>query len=529
MPEPLLRIENLHTGFIQGDATNTVVDHISLNVCAGETLALVGESGSGKSVTAHSILRLLPYPKACHHSGRILFTGKDLLQLDDASLRQVRGKEISMIFQEPMTALNPLHTVEKQIGECLLPPPANKQQAHQRVIELLQKVSIPEPEQKCSAYPHQLSGGQRQRVMIAMAIANNPKLLIADEPTTALDVSIQAEILMLLRQLQQQSGMAILLITHDLGVVRHFADRVAVMKSGQLVEQTSCEALFSAPQHPYTQSLLQTRVSARPELDEQAPLLLQADNISVRFPIGAKRWFKPQPLFTAVDQVCLQLHAGESLGVVGESGSGKSTLANALLKLTASTGEIHLHGQPVSHLNERQFRPLRQHLQVVFQDPFASLSPRMNIADIIAEGLKYHQQLPARETEAAVIAVMEKVGLDPALRYRYPHEFSGGQRQRIAIARALIMQPDIIILDEPTSALDRSVQFQVLDLLLQLQQDMGLSYLFISHDLKLVKAFCHHVLVMQSGRIVEHGTTQSILTSPREAYTRMLVEAALCY
>jgi microcin C transport system ATP-binding protein len=524
----LLSITDLSTCFNKDADQITAVNHVSLNIKMGETLALVGESGSGKSVLAHSILQLLPYPKAHHPNGSIEFNGIDLLKANKDIIRAARGHDIAMIFQEPMTALNPLQTVEKQIAECLHAKKSlNKSETKNAVIELLKKVQIPNPETRLKSYPHELSGGQRQRVMIAMAIANQPELLIADEPTTALDVTVQAEILNLLKNIQAETDMAILLITHDLNVVKHYADRVAVMKHGEIVESNTTKELFDNCQHPYTQMLLKHEIQEKNPETSEKKIVLNAKNITVKYRKGASSLFKKQDYFSAVKNASFTLNRGETLGIVGESGCGKSTLANAILKLVRSEGEIILDGDNISILNEKAFRPLRKKIQIVFQDPFASLSPRLNITEIVGEGLKSHAKLSKSEIDAAVVEVLNKVGLDPSFRFRYPHEFSGGQRQRIAIARAIIMKPDCIVLDEPTSALDRSVQFQVLDLLLQLQRELSLTYLFISHDLRLVKAFCHNVLVMRHGEIVESGKTESVFTTPSNQYTAQLIKATL--
>lgn len=518
----LLNIESLKVCI----AGRSVVNGIHLQIKKGQTLALVGESGSGKSVTAHSILQLLD-PRHTEYTGSIFFNGEDLLQADIERLREHRGCSVAMIFQEPMTALNPLKTIDQQIIECL--PDRQKlsqNAAKQRVIELLQQVRIPQAETRWQSLPHQLSGGQRQRVMIAMAIANHPQLLIADEPTTALDVTVARDILDLLKSLQQQYGMALLLISHDLRMVEKQADYVAVMQAGNIVEYADCKTLFSQPSHSYTQQLLAMPTQKKNSVisDES---LLAADNISVHYPLAKNRFWQKAAYFTALEQASFSLKRGETLGIVGESGSGKSSLANALLKLVPlSDGKLHFMQQEVGHLSNRQFRTMRQHLQVVFQDPFASLSPRMTVEDIIGEGLKSLKKLPAEQWRQAVSDVMQEVGLNPDWRWRYPHEFSGGQRQRIAIARALIMRPQCIILDEPTSALDRNVQFQVLDLLLNLQQRYGLSYLFISHDLRLVQAFCHRVLVIHEGKIVEQGDSEQIFNTPQHVYTQKLLAAA---
>ncbi|ARN75860.1 ABC transporter ATP-binding protein [Oceanicoccus sagamiensis] len=526
---PLLDVQHLSTDFIQGDNTTHAVIDLSFTIAAGETLAIVGESGSGKSVTAHSILRLLPYPVAKHPGGQVFFQGKELLNIKPDKLRSIRGNNISMIFQEPLTALNPLHKVGDQIGEVIsLHKQLRGEALKQRILELLQQVDI--PAEKASAYPHELSGGQRQRIMIAMAIANEPDLLIADEPTTALDVTVQAQILKLLKTIQQRMGMAILLITHDLSVVKRVADRVLVMQHGKQVEQATTAELFSQPQQDYTKTLLDAEPSGEPvPLDVQAEQqpLLESKDLSVNFEIG-KRWFFQQPtLFNAVNNAAVSLLAGETLGVVGESGSGKSTLAMALLRMVDSEGEINFQGQTISQYDQNAMRPLRKDIQVVFQDPFGSLSPRLCIADIISEGLTVHQQLSAAQREQKVIDILQEVDLDPAIRHRYPHEFSGGQRQRIAIARAVILEPKLIILDEPTSALDRSVQVQVLELLKKLQRKHQLSYIFISHDLQVVRSISHHTIVMKEGEIVESGSSEAIFNHPQQRYTQNLLAAAL--
>lgn len=523
----LLSIENLNTSFNTGGNRVDAVKNVSLTIYEGETLALVGESGSGKSVLAHSILRLLPYPKAYHSQGKIVFQGKDLLTVQANELREIRGKDVGMIFQEPMSALNPLQTIETQIAECLQSKQnLSSQKRRQAVIALLEKVKIPDPASRLNSYPHELSGGQRQRVMIAMAIANQPKLLIADEPTTALDVTIQAEILHLLEQIQQETKMSILFITHDLHVVKHVADRVAVMKSGEIIEIEQQQQLFDYPQHPYTQMLLRHEIQDKNPLQSSNKTILSTKNIQVKFKKNSTRFFAKADFFYAVKNASITLQKGETLGIVGESGCGKSTLANAILKLVKSDGDIILDDICISTLSEKQFRPMRRKLQIVFQDPFASLSPRMTIAQIVGEGLR-NRKIAQATIEQEVIHVLTTVGIDPAFRFRYPHEFSGGQRQRIAIARAIIMKPDCIVLDEPTSALDRSVQFQVLDLLLQLQRELSLTYLFISHDLRLIKAFCHHVAVMKEGEIIEYGLTENVFNSPANAYTTALIKATL--
>lgn len=522
-----LDIRNLSIAF----DGNTVVDGISFKVQAGHTMALVGESGSGKSVSALSVLRLLDERHASYPSGQILLDGEDLLQAKPKRLRQIRGKRVSMIFQEPMTSLNPLHTVEKQIGETLaLHQGMRPNQARRRTIELLDLVGIPDPENRLGYYPHQLSGGQKQRVMIAMALANEPDLLIADEPTTALDVTVQRQVLELLRTLQAKMGMAVLLITHDLSIVRRYADDVVVMQNGRLIEAGPTDAVFDAPSQDYTRTLLNADPgSAPPARKGPDGALLVMDGINVRFPITKTFFGRPKTWLHAVQDVSLSVREGETLGIVGESGSGKTTLGMALIKLVRSDGSIQFDGRQIADLNQKQFKPLRKNIQIVFQDPYGSLSPRMSIAEIIGEGLMVHARNEADRHEAMIIQALEDVGLDPETRHRYPHEFSGGQRQRIAIARALVLHPSLIILDEPTSALDRTVQKQVIELLQGLQRRYGLSYLFISHDLAVVRALSHQVLVMKSGKVVEYGEASTVLSNPREAYTRNLLEAAFFY
>ncbi|PSF04774.1 microcin ABC transporter ATP-binding protein [Marinobacter fuscus] len=524
----LLTISDLSICFDDG---SLVVDRLSLSIASGQTLALVGESGSGKSVSALSILRLLDERHARYPAGSILYRGEDLLHAPEKRLRQIRGRHISMIFQEPMTSLNPLHTVEKQISEVLsLHKGLRGAQARARCIELLELVGIHDPETRLTSYPHQLSGGQKQRVMIAMALANEPELLIADEPTTALDVTVQKQVLELLQTLQKKLGMAVLLITHDLSIVQRYADHVVVMKKGKLVEQGPAESLLAAPSEAYTRTLLEAEPPPRPmPAVSDGRTLLEADRLNVDFPTRKSLFGKVLESFTAVEHVSFELKAGETLGIVGESGSGKTTLGHALLKLTASTGAFRFEGADLSPLSQKAFRPWRRRIQIVFQDPFGSLSPRMSIAEIIGEGLGVHEPENACDHEQRVIQALNDVGLDPNARHRYPHEFSGGQRQRIAIARALVLQPDLIILDEPTSALDRTVQKQVIELLQQLQARYGLSYIFISHDLAVVRALSHKLLVLRQGQMIEYGDADTVFSNPRQPYTRELLNAAFFY
>ncbi|MGO7170783.1 ABC transporter ATP-binding protein [Rhizobium leguminosarum] len=529
MTEPLLSVRDLSVAFHQGGETSLAVDHISFDIAKGEVVALVGESGSGKSVSANSILRLLPYPSASHPSGEILFKGKDLLKASERELREVRGNDITMIFQEPMTSLNPLHTIEKQIAEILaLHQGLTGQPARERVLELLNQVGIREPEKRLKAYPHELSGGQRQRVMIAMALANRPELLIADEPTTALDVTVQAQILELLRQLKAVHGMSLLFITHDLGIVRKFADRVCVMTKGKIVETGTVEEVFANPKHDYTRHLLASEPRGEPPLaDPSKPLVMEGSDIRVWFPIKSGLMRRVVDHVKAVDGIDLSLRAGQTLGVVGESGSGKTTLGLALTRLISSQGRIAFVGKDIAGYSFNEMRPLRNQLQVVFQDPYGSLSPRMSVGDIVAEGLKVHERsLTSEERDQRVCWALEEVGLDPLTRWRYPHEFSGGQRQRIAIARAMVLKPRFVMLDEPTSALDMSVQAQVVDLLRDLQKKHDLAYLFISHDLKVVKALANDVIVMRFGKVVEQGPSADIFRAPKDDYTRALMAAA---
>ncbi len=525
----LLDVKDLSVDFAQGGKITHAVRHVSFHIGKGETLALVGESGSGKSVSALSILRLLPYPAASHPSGEIVFKGRELLHAPEKILREVRGNDIAMIFQEPMTSLNPLHTVERQIGEVLeVHRGLRGEQARERIVELLDKVGIHEPEKRLKSYPHQLSGGQRQRVMIAMALANEPDLLIADEPTTALDVTVQAQILQLLKKLQREQHMAMLLITHDLTIVRRIADRVAVMQKGEIVEQNETEALFAAPRHPYTKMLLASEPKgAPPAPDPSRPVVAATDNLKVWFPI--KRGFLRKTVghIKAVNGITVTVREGQTLGVVGESGSGKTTLGLAMLRLIASQGPIVFMGQHIENFDAQAMRPLRRRMQIVFQDPYGSLSPRMSVRQIVEEGLRIQApDMPASERTALVAKTLDEVGIDPAAMERYPHEFSGGQRQRIAIARAMVLHPRFVVLDEPTSALDLSVQAQIVDLLRTLQERHNLAYMFISHDLRVVKALASELLVMRLGEAVEQGPAAEIFANPKQPYTRALLKAA---
>jgi microcin C transport system ATP-binding protein len=525
----LLSIRDLHVDFAQGGRVTHAVRGVSFDIARGETLALVGESGSGKSVTALSVLKLLPYPNASHPRGQILFDGKDLLAASEPELRGIRGNRISMIFQEPMTSLNPLHTIERQVSETLiLHRGLGQAAARKRVIELLDQVGIPDPASRLQSFPHQLSGGQRQRVMIAMALANEPDLLIADEPTTALDVTVQAQILDLLKTLQGQMGMAMLFITHNLGIVRKMADTTCIMTQGEIVERGPTAGIFASPQHSYTRLLLAAEPKGPPpEANPAAPVVMEASDVRVWFPVRRGLLRRVAGYIKAVDGVDIALREGETLGIVGESGSGKSTLGMALLRLISSEGRIVYLGRDIQGLGWKQMRPLRHDMQIVFQDPYGSLSPRMAVGEIIAEGLKVHQpELSFGQREARVVAALTEVGLDPNDRFRYPHEFSGGQRQRIAIARAMVLEPKFLVLDEPTSALDMSVQAKVVDLLRDLQRRRGLSFLFISHDLKVVRALANEIVVMRDGKIVEKGPAAEVFASPREAYTRALIAAA---
>ncbi|MEW6769657.1 MAG: ABC transporter ATP-binding protein [Pseudomonadota bacterium] len=527
--QPLLDVRDLSVGFRQAGRETLAVDKISFSINRGECVALVGESGSGKSVSALSVLKLLPYPTATHPSGSIHFKGRELLNMSENDIRSIRGNDISIIFQEPMTSLNPLHTIEAQIGEVIfLHSGVRGAMARARTLELLTQVGIPEPETRLQSYPHQLSGGQRQRVMIAMALANEPDLLIADEPTTALDVTVQAQILKLLADIRTRLGMSMLFITHDLGIVRRIADVVCVMNNGKIVEQGPVEQVFTAAKHPYTKALL----AAEPKPDPapprpNEPVVMSADDLKVWFPIKRGILRKTVGHIKAVDGVSVAVRKGETLGVVGESGSGKTTLGLALLRLISSQGPIVFLGKDVQGLGFKQMRPFRRDMQIVFQDPYGALSPRMSVGDIVAEGLGVHQpQLSAIEREARVVKALKEVGLDPETRFRYPHEFSGGQRQRISIARAVVLEPNFVVLDEPTSALDMLFQAQMVDLLRELQRRLDLTYMFISHDLRVVASLASNLIVMRHGKIVEQGAAADLFKSPKTDYTRALFAAA---
>jgi microcin C transport system ATP-binding protein len=524
---PLLDVRDLNVRFRQGDAETLAVDGVSFMLKRGTTLALVGESGSGKSVTALSIVRLLS--RAAEVQGQVLFKGEDILACRESRLRDIRGAQITMVFQEPMTSLNPLHTIERQIGEILeLHGARGTEKIRARMIELLREVGIPDPAGRLGAFPHQLSGGQRQRVMIAMALANRPDLFIADEPTTALDVTVQAQILELLKELQARYHMTMLFITHDLGIVRKIASEVAVMQKGKIVETGKMAEIFGAPRHPYTQALIAAEPKgAPPAVDMAAKTILEAKDIRVWFPIKRGFFRRTVGFVKAVDGVSMSVREGETVGVVGESGSGKTTLGLALLRLVRSEGATVFLGRPIQGLNFKAMRPLRRDMQIVFQDPYGSLSPRLPVGDIVAEGLgvQYKSMSSARRREIVAQALTD-TGLDPEAMDRYPHEFSGGQRQRIAIARAIVLEPKFVVLDEPTSALDMSVQAQIVDLLRELQKRRGLAYLFISHDLKVVRALASEIIVMRDGKVVEAGPAVELLAKPRSAYTRALFAAA---
>ena len=529
MSEPLLQVKDLSVAFRQAGAQNLAVDRISFDIKKGEIVAIVGESGSGKSVTALSVLKLLPYPSASHPSGSIRFKGKELLSAPERDMRGVRGNDITIIFQEPMTSLNPLHTIEKQIGEILeLHQGVRGEKCRNRIVELLAQVGIPDPAGRLQSYPHQLSGGQRQRVMIAMSLANEPDLLIADEPTTALDVTVQAQILKLLKDLQSRLGMAILFITHDLGIVRKVADRVCVMSKGKIVEQGEVERVFTAPEHPYTKALLAAEPKPDPApLCPDSPIVAETRDLKVWFPIKRGLMRKTVGHIKAVDGVSIAVRQGETLGIVGESGSGKTTLGLAILRLISSNGPILYMGKSLQGLKFKEMLPFRSDMQIVFQDPYGSLSPRMSVSDVIEEGLwVHHPKMPPAEHERRVVQALVDVGLDPETRFRYPHEFSGGQRQRIAVARAIALEPKFVVLDEPTSALDMLIQSQIVDLLRDLQKRKNLTYLFISHDLRVVAALASRLIVMRNGNVVEEGPAAELFKNPKSDYTRALFAAA---
>jgi len=527
--QSLLSVRDLSVAFRQGERQLLAVDRISFELKKGETVALVGESGSGKSVSALSVMKLLPYPSASHPAGSIRFKGQELLSLPENEIRKVRGNDITIIFQEPMTSLNPLHTIEKQLAEILLLHSGiTGAAARARILELLDQVGIPDPASRLGSYPHQLSGGQRQRVMIAMALANEPDLLIADEPTTALDVTVQAQILKLLKDLQTRLGMAMLFITHDLGIVRKIADVVCVMKDGKIVEHGPVAQVFESPKHPYTRALLAAEPKPDPApLQPQAPVVVETDNLKVWFPIKRGVMRKVVGHIKAVDGVTIAVRKGETLGIVGESGSGKTTLGLAILRLISSDGPIVFMGKTLQGLKFKEMRPFRRDMQIVFQDPYGSLSPRMSVSDIVAEGLGVHQpHLTPQQREQRVVTALTDVGLDPETRFRYPHEFSGGQRQRIAVARAIVLEPTFVVMDEPTSALDMLIQSQIVDLLRDLQKRHDLTYLFISHDLRVVSALASRLIVMRNGKVVEEGPAAELFARPRSDYTRALFAAA---
>ena len=526
MSANILEVRDLKVSFTQDGKRSLAVKGVSFDIPRGETVALVGESGSGKSVTALSTVSLLG--DAAHVEGSVRYNDQEMIGADLQRLRKVRGNDISFIFQEPMTSLNPLHTLEKQLGESLaLHQGLTGDKARARILDLLNKVGIRDPESRLSAYPHQLSGGQRQRVMIAMALANGPDLLIADEPTTALDVTIQAQILELLAELKQAESMSLLFITHDLNIVRKIADRVCVMKNGEIVEHGPTAELFANPKHPYTLKLISAESTGKPDpVEPDAKEIARADNLKIWFPIQKGFLKKTVGYVKAVNDASFSVRAGETVGIVGESGSGKTTLALAIMRLIQSQGGITFDGRDVRDLSTRQLRKLRSEMQIVFQDPFGSLSPRMTCEQIIAEGLGVHGSPDGRPAKEVVAAIMTEVGLDPATMHRYPHEFSGGQRQRIAIARAMVLRPKLVVLDEPTSALDMTVQVQIVELLRALQRKYDLAYLFISHDLKVVRAMSHKVIVMKQGDVVEMGDAEEIFAAPKTDYTQKLFAAA---
>jgi microcin C transport system ATP-binding protein len=523
----ILSVEDLHVSFGQGPREVKAVEGVSFDIEAGRTHALVGESGSGKSVSALSIMRLLPYPNAHHPAGKIDFNGQDLLQAAEGDMRTIRGNRIAMIFQEPLSSLNPLHSVEKQISEVLfVHKRMTARQARDRVVELLELVGLGQATSRLHALPHEFSGGQQQRIMIAMALANEPEILIADEPTTALDVTVQAQILKLLNELQEKLGMAMLLITHDLGIVRRMADTVSVMNHGKVLEDGDAKTVFENPSHEYTRHLLDAEPKGRPDPAVGGESILKGEDVKVWYPIKRGVLRRTVGHIKAVDGISLDIRTGHTLGIVGESGSGKSSLGRALLRLDRSMGEIEFEGKSIQGLDWSGLRPLRREMQIVFQDPYGSLSPRMSVGQIIAEGLQIHDIGDSESRRQMVSAALEEVGLDPATQDRYPHEFSGGQRQRISIARALVLKPKFIVLDEPTSALDMSVQAQIVELLRGLQTKYDLAYMFISHDLKVVRALAHDVIVMKDGKVVEQGPADDIFDHPKTDYTKALMAAA---
>ncbi len=528
MSMALLQVRDLKIGFRRDDKINQVVHGVSFDLNPGETLALVGESGSGKTVTAQSILRLYPENLVAYTGGSVRFGETSILEANDAELRKVRGNDVGMIFQEPMSSLNPLHNINKQLNESLmLHQGISENEATPISLEWLKRVGLRDPEKRLGAYPHQLSGGERQRVMIALAMINKPRLLIADEPTTALDVTIQAEVLGLIKRLQAETGMAILFITHDLSIVRRFAGRVAVMQNGLIVEEGRTAEIFAAPKHDYTRTLLDAEPGEEsPSADSGRPVIAEFRNLKVHFPIQKGFLRRTVAYVKAVDGISAVIREGQTLGVVGESGSGKTTLGKALIRLENSDGEILFDGQNIAALDSKAMRPLRRQIQIIFQDPFGSLSPRMSVERIIGEGLDIHEIGSKEDRPALITAAMKEVGLDPEHRGRYPHQFSGGQRQRIALARALVLKPRLIVLDEPTSSLDRSIQFQVIELLKELQERHGLSYLFISHDMAVVRDLCHEIIIMKDGKVVEAGEAADIFSKPKEGYTQELLRTA---
>ena len=529
MVEPLLSLNNLSVSFNRGPHEVKAVKGVSFDIQPGETMGLVGESGSGKSVTALSVMRLLPYPVAWHPGGSIKFKGEELMGASEDQMRRLRGNQIAMIFQEPLTSLNPLHSLENQISEVLfLHKHMNKEQARDRVIELMHLVGLSDQVSRLNALPHEFSGGQQQRIMIAMALANEPDLLIADEPTTAVDVTIQAQILKLLGELQENLGMAMLFITHDLGIVQKLAHKVCVMKDGMIVEQGNVKDVFERPQHPYSQQLLAAEPKGTPDpVAENAPEVLAATDVKVWFPIRRGIIRRTVDYVKAVDGVSLTVREGHTVGVVGESGSGKTTLGRALIRLQSSEGSILFKGRELQGLQKKDLQPLRREMQIVFQDPFGSLSPRLSVGQIIEEGLLVHEKDSPEEIRRQRIGeALQEVGMDPDIRDRYPHEFSGGQRQRISIARALVLKPAFIVLDEPTSALDVSVQAQIVELLRDLQKRYAISYLFISHDLRVVRAMAHDLVVLKDGKVVEQGPARQVFDNPKQAYTQALMKAA---